>query len=574
MIFLQLRRTRKISGPRHVAFCGTEMTNKEVGMEVQEQHNTIHWFRKGLRFHDNPSLLHALRTSRHVYPVYVLDLDFMKDFKIRCGANQWRFMIQCLEDLDERLRKYGLRLFVVRGSAETFFREQFRRWNITQLTHDVETEHYHRFRDAAVRKIAADAGVEVVNYVAHTLYNIDKIIEYNGGTAPLTYRKFQKVLRDFGAPPQASEMATAEHFANCSLPPEDLRDEKYDMVTLEELGVKCENPFKFVGGETEGLRRVEKHLQNQGWITQFEKPKTAPTSLLPSTTGLSPYFSVGCLSVRYFYHRLNNIYAKAKDHSLPPVSLQGQLLWREFFYVAAAQTPNFVVMAGNPICLQIPWYENKEHLRRWRHAETGFPWIDAIMSQLQQEGWIHHLARHAVACFLTRGDLWISWEEGQKVFEELLLDADYSVNAGNWMWLSGSAFYHQYTRIFCPVRFGKRTDPNGTFIRAYLPVLKDFPAQYIYEPWKAPLKVQEVAGCIVGRDYPFPMVDHEIVSQQNLELMREIREQQRQITLLTLEGREDESSTSTEGGDSRKRKRPVHPANDDEIIKVVVTTAL
>ncbi|CAH1250048.1 CRY1 [Branchiostoma lanceolatum] len=549
------------------------MTDKEINMEVQGQHNTIHWFRKGLRFHDNPSLLHALRTSRHVYPVFVLDLDFMKDFKIHCGDNQWRFVVQCLQDLDHRLRMYGLRLFVVRGNAEAFFKEHFQKWNITQLTHDIETEHYHRFRDAAVRKIAEDAGVEVVNYVAHTLYNVDKIIEYNGGTAPLTYRKFQKVLRDFGKPPQASETATEEHFASCSVPPEALRDEKYNMVTLEELGIRCENPTKFVGGETEGLRRVEKHLQNQGWITQFEKPKTEPTSLLPSTTGLSPYFSFGCLSVRHFYHRLDTIYAKAKDHSLPPVSLQGQLLWREFFYVAAAQTPNFVVMAGNPICLQIPWYENREHLRRWRNGETGFPWIDAIMAQLHKEGWIHHLARHAVACFLTRGDLWISWEEGQKVFEELLLDADYSVNAGNWMWLSGSAFYHQYTRIFCPVRFGKRTDPDGTFIRAYLPVLKDFPAQYIYEPWKAPLKVQEAAGCIVGRDYSFPMVDHEIVSQQNLELMREIREQQRQITLLTLEGREDGSSTSTDGA-GRKRKRPIHPEGEDEIVKVVVTTAL
>eukprot|EP00058_Branchiostoma_floridae_P003122 XP_002588610.1 hypothetical protein BRAFLDRAFT_131753 [Branchiostoma floridae] len=128
---------------------GSEMTNKEVSMEVREQHNTIHWFRKGLRFHDNPSLLHALRTSRHVYPVFVMDLDFMKDFKIRSGANQWRFVIECLQDLDTRLRAYGLRLFVARGNAEAFFAEHFRKWNITQLTHDVETEHYHRFRDAA-----------------------------------------------------------------------------------------------------------------------------------------------------------------------------------------------------------------------------------------------------------------------------------------------------------------------------------------------------------------------------------------------------------------------------------------
>lgn len=107
-------------------------------------------------------------------------------------------------------------------------------------------------------------------------------------------------------------------------------------------------------------------------------------------------------------------------------------------------------------------------------GQTGFPWIDAIMTQLHEEGWIHHLARHAVACFLTRGDLWISWEEGMKVFEELCLDADWSVNAGMWMWLSSSSFFQQFLHCYCPVRFGRKADPNGDYIRRYLPVLKVF----------------------------------------------------------------------------------------------------
>lgn len=104
-----------------------------------------------------------------------------------------------------------------------------------------------------------------------------------------------------------------------------------------------------------------------------------------------------------------------KKNSSPPLSLYGQLLWREFFYAAATNNPRFDKMEGNPICVRIPWDRNMEALAKWAEAKTGFPWIDAIMSQLRQEGWIHHLARHAVACFLTRGDLWISWEEGMKV---------------------------------------------------------------------------------------------------------------------------------------------------------------
>lgn len=107
-------------------------------------------------------------------------------------------------------------------------------------------------------------------------------------------------------------------------------------------------------------------------------------------------------------------------------------------------------MAGNQICRQVPWRDPatealaKEHLAAWKEGRTGYPWIDACMRQLAQEGWIHHLARHAVACFLTRGDLWVSWEEGAAVFDEKLIDADWAVNNGNWMWLSCSCFFYQY----------------------------------------------------------------------------------------------------------------------------------
>merc|ERR1719189_235431 len=108
-----------------------------------------------------------------------------------------------------------------------------------------------------------------------------------------------------------------------------------------------------------------------------------------------------------------------------------------------------------------------------------------------------------------------SWEKGQEVFEEYLLDADWSLNAGNWMWLSASAFFHQFFRVYSPVAFGKKTDKEGDYIRKYLPLLNKYPSKYIYEPWKAPLAVQKQAGCIIGTDYPRPIVDHDVVSKEN-----------------------------------------------------------
>lgn len=142
------------------------------------------------------------------------------------------------------------------------------------------------------------------------------------------------------------------------------------------------------------------------------------------------------------------------------------------------------------------------------------------MTQLREEGWIHHLARHAVACFLTRGDLWQHWEEGAKVFDLYLLDADWAINNGNWQWLSCSNFFYQYFRCYSPVAFGKKTDPNGDYIRKWLPVLKEFPKKYIYEPWTAPISLQRSCGCIVGQDYPERIVVHEVASKENMAKMK------------------------------------------------------
>ncbi|CAM9296325.1 unnamed protein product, partial [Phaeothamnion confervicola] len=177
-------------------------------------------------------------------------------------------------------------------------------------------------------------------------------------------------------------------------------------------------------------------------------------------------------------------------------------------------------MEGNPICRQIPWRDDPELLAAWEEGRTGYPFIDAIQTQLRTEGWIHHLARHASACFLTRGDLWQSWEAGAAVFDRLLLDADWSLNSANWMWLSCSAFFYQFFRVYSPVAFGKKTDPKGTYIRRYLPQLAKYPDKYIYEPWTAPLSVQRGAKCVIGRDYPAPVVDHKAVSKENMSRMK------------------------------------------------------
>ena len=142
--------------------------------------------------------------------------------------------------------------------------------------------------------------------------------------------------------------------------------------------------------------------------------------------------------------------------------------------------------------------------------------------QLKETGWIHHLARHMAACFLTRGDCWQSWEEGAAVFEERLVDADWSINNFNWQWLSCTAHFYQYFRCYSPIAFGKKTDPNGDYIRKWVPALKNMPKKYIYQPWEAPKAVQEAAGCVIGKDYPSPIIEnHTSTSKANMGRMAE-----------------------------------------------------
>ncbi|XP_054622451.1 cryptochrome-1-like isoform X5 [Dunckerocampus dactyliophorus] len=372
-----------------------------------------------------------------------------------------------------------------------------------------------------------EVGVEVIVKISHTLYDLDKIIELNGGQPPLTYKRFQTLISRLDPPEMHAETLSESLMAHCITPVSEDHGDKYGVPSLEELGFDTEGLPTAVwpGGETEALTRIERHLERKAWVANFERPRMNANSLLASPTGLSPYLRFGCLSCRLFYFKLTDLYRKVKKNSSPPLSLYGQLLWREFFYTAATNNPRFDKMEGNPICVRIPWDKNPEALAKWAEAKTGFPWIDAIMTQLRQEGWIHHLARHAVACFLTRGDLWISWEEGMKVFEELLLDADWSVNAGSWMWLSCSSFFQQFFHCYCPVGFGRRTDPNGDFIRRYLPVLRGFPAKFIYDPWNAPESVQAAARCVIGVHYPKPMVHHAEASRLNIERMKQIYQQ-------------------------------------------------
>ncbi|KAG7025764.1 (6-4)DNA photolyase, partial [Cucurbita argyrosperma subsp. argyrosperma] len=521
--------------------------------------SSLLWFRKGIRIHDNPALEYAAKGANCLYPVFVIDPHYMKPNpsafspgSSRAGLNRIQFLLESLVDLDMNLKKLGSRLLVLHGEPGEVLIRCLEEWNVKKLCFEYDTDPYYQALDSRVQNHASAAGVEVFSPVSHTLFNPADIIQKNGGRPPLSYQSFLKLA---GEPSWArAPLSTTVS----SLPPvgDTRRSQILDVPTIRDLGYedmgKVEwTPFR--GGETEALKRLEESLSNKDWVAKFEKPKGDPSAFLkPATTVLSPYLKFGCLSSRYFYQRVQDIYKNVKGHTTPPVSLVGQLLWREFFYTAAFGTPNFDRMKDNKICKQIPWKDDNELLAAWRDARTGFPWIDAIMVQLRKWGWMHHLARHSVACFLTRGDLFVHWEKGRDVFERLLIDSDWAINNGNWMWLSCSSFFYQYNRIYSPVTFGKKYDPNGDYIRHFLPVLKDMPKQYIYEPWTAPLSIQKKAKCIIGKDYPEPVVSHDIATKDCRRKMAEAYELNKRLNGMISEDDLENLKRSSEEEQSQK----------------------
>ncbi|KAL1639085.1 hypothetical protein SLS58_008287 [Diplodia intermedia] len=280
------------------------------------------------------------------------------------------------------------------------------------------------------------------------------------------------------------------------------------------------------GGEARALEALRRVLDDVEYVATFEKPAMAPTEWdPPATTVLSPHLHFGTLGVREFWwgvkgavERYEREKGKGKASGMP-VNLEGQLLFREMYF--AAQAPlghRFAQSHNNPQCRHIPWHlpsvidpatglstgdyvvdspEAERWFQRWKAGATGFPWIDGLMRQLRRTGWVEHLGRHALACFLTRGGCYVHWERGAAVFEQLLLDHEPACNAGNWMWLACAAFCDRFHRCYSPVAFPRRWDPEGKFVRRWVPELAAFDGKYVYEPWRAPIADQKRWGCRV-----------------------------------------------------------------------------
>jgi deoxyribodipyrimidine photo-lyase len=252
------------------------------------------------------------------------------------------------------------------------------------------------------------------------------------------------------------------------------------------------------GGELAGRQAMQQFLSER--VTEYGTDRRGPGCTHSSR--LSPYLHFGCISARELEQRLGP--------GPGPAAFQRQLGWRDFYgYLLAHFPENAQLEFQRRFRGRIRWSDDADAFAAWCEGRTGYPLVDAAMRQLGWDGWMPNRARLVVGSFLTK-DLGIDWRWGEQWFMRLLIDGDEANNNGNWQWIASVGVDPQppFRRIYNPTRQLQQFDPDGTYVRRYLPELRNVPAAYLAEPWTMPPEVQQQAGCVIGADYPEPIVDH------------------------------------------------------------------
>jgi len=433
------------------------------------------WLRRDLRIRDHPALEAACRDAEHLLPVFCFD-DRLLHGRHASGPRT-QFLLECLADLDRSLRERGSRLVVRRGRPETEIPKLAREVNATEVHFSADVSGFARGRDRSVENALGAAVAVHAHPGLFVVDDLDGIRTTEGGP----YTVFTPFHRAWVRAPRRPSAGTPR-----ALPPLPSGLAAGTLPKLEDLGLRQEVEDPMPGGESEARER----------LTGFRAGAAAAygeTRNLLAADGasrLSPYLHLGCLSPRELEERV------------PSDAFRRQLCWRDFYAHVLQHFPrNAHSEHQERYRGTLRWSRSRTHFEAWCEGRTGYPLIDAGMRQLRREGWMHNRARLVVGSFLTK-DLGIDWRWGERWFMRLLIDGDQASNNGNWQWIASVGVDPQpaFRRMFNPERQQARFDPDGEYVRRYVPEL----------------------GNGDGR-YPDPIVDHAAARREALERYRSAR---------------------------------------------------
>ena len=458
----------------------------------------IWWVRRDLRLADNQALAAALAQADRVIPAFCLDPAILSsDYVGEAAGGRVAFLYEGLRRLDADLRARGSCLIVRRGDPVKELVRLAGESGAGEVFAEEDYWPYGRRRDARC------AAALPLHLTAGLAIHPPEVVLKSDGRPYTVFTPFGRAWKARPAP--AAALATPHSLP--AVPPLDslpIPDEpRFPAVEI----LPPDDPFR--PGETEAQCRLQAFVGGDDPpIYRYSTGRDRPD--LAGTSQLSPYLRFGMLSARQAAAS-----ALAAIEAAPSAQARSgaeawlnELVWREFYLSIQYHFPDTEQASFRPALRSIAWDNDQVAFAAWCQGQTGYPVVDAAMRQLARTGWMHNRARMIVASFLVK-DLLIDWRWGERWFMQRLLDADPASNNGGWQWTAGTGTdAAPYFRIFHPVLQGKKHDPEGAYVRRWVPELARVPARYIHAPWEMPPEVQRQAGCIVGRDYPAPVVDH------------------------------------------------------------------
>ena len=474
------------------------------------------WLRRDLRLQDQPALTAACAECDEVIPLFVFDDPILRAQQL--GSPCVTFMVSCLAELAGALADHGRALQWRRGN----YLEEVVRF-VADVKADVvywnrDYEPVGILRDRKVQQALIAQNVAVRTFKAHVVFEAEEIRGSTGN--PLqrysAYRTRWWAKWHAATPsPLLAPSKLRGARAGASAP-------RIALPTVEDLGYQTV-PLWITPGEQEAQRRL--HWFLDGPVHSYATGRNLPA--IDGTSKLSPHVRFGTLSVRTAVHAaLGTLAAGGPVSRRDLLTWIDELIWREFFQQILSAFPQ---VASGP-------FRGKDALPRprpagakwnrlyaaWCEGQTGYPLVDAGMRQLNQTGWMHNRVRMVVASFLIK-DLRIEWQSGERYFMQQLIDADLAANNGNWQWAAatGTDSMPGY-RIFNPMLQSKKFDPEGAYIRQYVPELAAVPMDRIHAPHLMRPDEQALAGCRIGRNYPAPIVDHQQARDEYLALGKQL----------------------------------------------------
>jgi deoxyribodipyrimidine photo-lyase len=485
----------------------------------------IVWFRDDLRLADNPALHAAAASKRPLVCIYILaetsahaeNTSHAAKAPYRAksgvprspgGASRW-WLHGSLKALDAALAKHGGRLTILRGSPTDTLPKLVAALKAEAVYWNRRYDAPGRALDSALETTLKQSDVAVTICNAHLLHEPETIKNKSGKPFRVFTAYWRAALKQQSpAAPLAAPRKMSFH-----RPPPRL-ESKLNPIPLERLMLEPRKP-DWAGGlratwtpdESAAHTHLKRFLTTA--LTEYSTDRDRPDRV--GTSRLSPYLAFGNISARQIWHT-----AHAALHKHPAPGKQRQLAkflaelgWREFNYQILYHHPDLAERNFQARFDPLRWRTDRRGLEAWQRGRTGYPLVDAGMRELWTTGWMHNRVRMVAASFLIK-HLLIDWRAGEKWFWDTLVDADPANNAANWQWVAGSgADAAPYFRIFNPILQGEKFDPNGDYVRRWVPELAGLPSKVIHKPWTAKAEQLAAANVRLGKTYPHPIVDHD-----------------------------------------------------------------